>query len=47
MAAFGREAEARGLLSVAIYEFTVSEFKDLPNRDYPSGDDWHRLDSCD
>jgi hypothetical protein len=34
-----------GLLSVPIYEFTVYEFEDLPNRDYPSGDDRHRLGS--
>jgi hypothetical protein len=43
MAAFGREAEARRLLSVPMYEFTAYEFKDLPNRDYPLGDDRHRL----
>jgi hypothetical protein len=33
------------LLSVPIYVFTVYEFKDLPNRDYLSGDDRHQLDS--
>src|SRR5260221_13369747 len=45
VAAFGREAEARGLLSVPIYEFTVYDFKNLPNRDHTASDDRQRSDS--